>query len=356
MTNTSLPEDPHTIQTRLQALAPDYAKTPLTSVPKLASTFGLASVLFKDEGARTLGSFKSLGGTYAALRALARTSGEDFATVGAGTVPGDRLPDLLTASAGNHGLAVAAAARFAGSRARIFLYPGVSAARRERIVRMGAEIVDIDGTYDNAVDAARRAAESGAGILVADTSSDPEDAIVADVIAGYGVMPQEIREQIGDGPRPTHLFVQAGVGGLAAAMTTGLKDWLAQPARIVIVEPATAACVDAAIRTGRVERVPGDLSTSATMLACGEASEPALKRMAGLVDVMTVAEDRLLAEPALLAAAGGPETTPSGAAGLAGLRLAISNPDMAARFQLDASSRVLLLATEGPLNKEAKGE
>jgi diaminopropionate ammonia-lyase len=345
-------EDAHIIQTRLHALAPGYAATPLIALPELAAAHGLGAVFLKDEGARTLGSFKSLGGTYAALRALSRATGEDFAAIASGKVPAGRLPQLLTASAGNHGLAVAAAARFAGSRARIFLYPDVSRARRDRIVEMGAEIVDIDGTYDDAVDAAKKAAKDGAGILVADTSSDPDDPIVSDVIAGYGVIPQEIKEQIGEGLRPTHLFIQAGVGGLAAAMTTGLKDWLAQPARIVVVEPATAACVDVAIRTGNVERVPGDLTTSATMLACGEASRPALKLMAGLVDVVTVEEDRLLSEPLLLEAAGGPATTPSGAAGLAGLRRAIANPEMAVRLELDASSRVLLFVTEGPLNEE----
>jgi len=88
------------------------------------------------------------------------------------------------------------------------------------------------------------------------------------------------------------------------------------------------------------------------MLACGEASRPALKLMAGLVDVVTVEEDRLLSEPLLLEAAGGPATTPSGAAGLAGLRRAIANPEMAVRLELDASSRVLLFVTEGPLNEE----
>ena len=346
--NSLGPED---IARALRALSPDYAETPLLNLPSLASDLGIAAVYAKDESKRMLGSFKSLGGTYAALRALAAASGTDFKDI---IGYSGRLPDLITASAGNHGLAVASAARLAGSKARIFLYPGVSQARRRRIADMGAEIVEIDGTYDDAVAAAKSSALEGAGILVADTSTDRLDPIVADVIAGYGVMGWEIEKATAANgfALPTHLFVQAGVGGIAAALTSGLKDWMAAPARIIAVEPKSAACLSAALSSGSAVRVPGNLETSATMLACGEASRPALEVLASAnVEVVTLDEAALLDAPQKIRDAGGPPTTPSGAAGLAGLLMIAADAAARKHLGLDIKSRVLIVITEGQLSE-----
>jgi diaminopropionate ammonia-lyase len=265
------------IAQELLRLSPQYAPTPLLDLPKLAARLSVAQVLVKDESRRTLGSFKSLGGTYAGLRALARIAGTDIA----GLLDGKRprtLPALICASDGNHGLAVAAGAKFASAPARIYLHSGVGTARARRIEAQGAAIIWVDGTYDDAVDAALVAANAGEGILVADTTHDPSDRVSADVLAGYGVMASEIRRQAeaaGHG-RPTHLFAQAGCGGLAAAMTLGLKDWLATAGTVIVVEPEKAACVAAALDQGRVVRVPGDLVTSAK---CCRAVKRALRRL-----------------------------------------------------------------------------
>ncbi len=234
----------------LASLSSEYAATPLLDLPLLAARLGVAQVLAKDEGRRMLGSFKSLGGTYAGLRALARAANTDISSLIA-TCPAGQ-PALICASDGNHGLAVAAAARFAGARARVYLHRGVPEVRARRIEQQGAEVVWVDGTYDGTVDAAAAAARTGAGILVADTTNDPNDPVVRDVMAGYGVMAEEICQQIEatGHARPTHLFVQAGVGGLAAAMAEGLEDWLAPPRSIVVVEPETAPAVGAALVSG----------------------------------------------------------------------------------------------------------
>ena len=328
----------------LRRLSPDYAPTPLLDLPALAARFGVAQVLAKDEGKRALGSFKSLGGTYAGLRALARVAGCSIATLCDTVQPG--LPALVCASDGNHGLAVAAAARHAGGAARIYLHGTVPAWRAARIEAQGAEIVWVQGTYDDAVDAAAQAARAGAGILIADTTDDPDDPVVADVMAGYGVMAAEICEQIGAGPRPTHLFVQAGVGGLAAAMAAGLAKWMA-PGVVIAVEPEGVACVAVALTAGRPVRLGGSLDTAAEMLSCGEASAPALAMLQRYgARAVTVTEAALATAPGLLRELGGPATTPSGAAGFAGfVRVAQAEPD---DFRLDASSRVLVLVTEGP--------
>ncbi|WP_027132943.1 pyridoxal-phosphate dependent enzyme [Geminicoccus roseus] len=343
------------IAAELLRLSPSYAPTPLLDLPRLAQRCGVAQVLAKDEGRRMLGSFKSLGGTYAGLHALARAAGTTIAGLIDPARRPAKLPALVCASDGNHGLAVAAAARAAGAPARIYLHARVPAARADRIVAQGAEIVRVDGTYDDAVAAAAGAARAGSGILVADTTDDPGDPVVQDVMAGYGVMAHEIRRQVevAGHPRPTHLFVQAGVGGLAAAMADGLAAWMAPPAAVIVVEPASVACVAAALAADRPVRVPGELETAAEMLSCGEASAPALAvlRRHGARG-LTVPEAALGEATRLLRELGGPATTPSGAAGLAGL-LALQAQAAGAGFGLDAASRVLILVTEADLEEDA---
>src|SRR6478735_7846648 len=143
----------------LLRLSGAYAPTPLLDLSALAACLGVSQLLAKDESRRMLGSFKSLGGTYAGLRTLARLSGMDVS--GLLTARPSDLPALICASDGNHGLAVAAAARFAGTAARIFLHSGVPAIRARRIEQQGGEITWVQGTYDDAVDAAAAAARGG---------------------------------------------------------------------------------------------------------------------------------------------------------------------------------------------------
>lgn len=335
------------IAAMLGQLSPEYAPTPLLDLPKLAALCGVAQVLVKDEGRRMLRSFKSLGGTYAGLRALARASGMEVPALIAARPAGQKA--LICASDGNHGLAVAAAARFAGAPSRVFLHATVPAPRAQRIAEMGAEIVWVDGTYDDAVDAAAAAARDSGGILVADTTDRPDDPVVHDVMAGYGVIAAEIRDQIvaAGHERPTHLFIQAGVGGLAAAMAAGLGGWLDAPRAIVAVEPEAAPCVSAALATGKVVRVAGDLETTAGMLSCGEASAPAFAvLLAHGATAMTVPEKALDDLPALLATCDGPRTTPSGGAGVAGAILACTDP---ARQHPGPQARILLVISEAAL-------
>ena len=335
----------------LAGLSPDYAPTPLTPLSALARALGVAQLHAKDEGRRTLRSFKSLGGTYAGLRALARHARTDIATLVAQPGGNRDLPMLLCASDGNHGLAVAAAARHAGSRARVYLHAGVPESRAGRIREMGAEILRIEGTYDDSVDAALHASRRGEGILVADTSEDADDPVVADVVDGYGVIAYEARAQYAasGGPRPTHVFVQAGVGGLAAAMAEGMCGWMDEPSRIVVVEPDSVACVEAALVRGSAIRIPGDLETSAEMLSCGEASAPALRTLIRTgAQAVRVSEGDLARAVERLGDAGIP-TTASSAAGLAGLMAALDDPGCAGRIGLDAASRVMIIVSEAAL-------
>lgn len=190
----------------------DHRPTSLLELPELARLAAVRHVFVKCEGERPLGNFKMLGGMLAAERALSRAivavSREHY---------GGQLPRLICASDGNHGLAVAAAARRAGAEAAVYLPVGVEPSRAERIRSMGAQIVWISGTYDDAVRAASQAAANRDGLLIADTSDDPGSVVVRDVMDGYGRMTAELRDQIRKLPdSPSHLFIQAGVGGFAA--------------------------------------------------------------------------------------------------------------------------------------------
>lgn len=320
-------------------LAAAQVPTPLLDLPALARLAGVRQVLVKDEGCRPLGNFKVTGGLAAGLRALERAG------------PGGPAR-LVCASDGNHGLAVAAAARARGAQAWIFLPAHAGEDRARRIADLGAEVVRVEGTYDAAVEAARAAARDGAGLLIPDTSDDPDDPVVADVMAGYGDMARELVRDLADGA-PTHLLVQAGVGGLAAALADGLAD--AFPAmRVVVVEPELAACVGPALALGRPVQVDGDLDTCAGMLACGLASAGAVRiLLARRAQAITVGEAALAIAPRQLALAGGPASTPSGAAGLAGLLRAATDPTLRTGLGLDGGSRVLLVATERALDAAA---
>ena len=332
----------------------DYRPTPLIELPRLACLANVGRVFVKAEGERSLGSFKMLGGMVAGLRALARAAG--VATVqdlDSTRICRASLPRLICASDGNHGLAVAAAASRAGAAASIYLPVSVSRLRADRIEACGGEIVWISGTYDDAVSAAAQAAARGAGLLIQDTSTDPNDEVVKDVMAGYAFLSEELvcqfRDDVAD--RPGHVFVQAGVGGLAAAMAEGLRTFMQEPRRLLTVEPQSAACVAQALAAGHPVRLSGDLHTSAEMLSCGLASAPALAVLKRHhARSVVVREDQLQAAVAALREAGGPDTTPSGAAGLAGLLHVASQPELRVEHQLGPDSKVLLVATEGPVS------
>ncbi|GFE81804.1 diaminopropionate ammonia-lyase [Steroidobacter agaridevorans] len=330
-------------------LWPDAQPTSLLELPSLARLAGVGRVFVKVEGERPLGSFKAFGGMIAGVRALAAARGVSDARDLFSERIGTELPRLICASEGNHGLAVAAAAKKAGSKAIVFLPREVSTTRAARIEAFDAEIVRIDGTYDDAVAAAEAAATRGDGLLISDTANDPDSPVVNDVMAGYGMLADELIEQFNDPSRarPTHSFVQAGVGGLAAAMVDGLQPLLRAPSRFLIVEPDAAPSVARALQVGEPTLIEGDLHTSASMLACGMASAPALRILQRhSVASVLVSDVQLRVAAAELRSAGGPETTESGATGLAGLLQVAARRDLRSQHQLDNDSVVLLIATE----------
>ncbi|PSJ37310.1 pyridoxal-phosphate dependent enzyme [Allosphingosinicella deserti] len=325
--------------------------TPLVPAPSLARRCGIAAVHIKDESKRPFGNFKMLGGLGAGLKALARHAGLSVDELLAPHHVG--LPPLLCASDGNHGLAVAAAAHAAGGKALIFLPAQVDEARAGRIAAMGGDIRRVAGTYDDAVDEARMLAGTGGGLLVADTSDQLKDPVVGDVMAGYGRVAEEILNQNAGHPRFTHAFIQAGVGGLAAAMAQGLAPMIGEAPQMIVVEPERAACVAHALRTGFAERIAGTLDTKAEMLSCGIASASAVEILRRhRATAVTVSEAGLAAAVSILVSEAALPTTPSGAAGLTGLLRVAGTPWLRTAIRLGPGSRVLLVVTEGAVRFE----
>ena len=318
--------------------------TPLVALPGLAARLGLGALWVKDETRRfDLPAFKSLGVEFAVHELTAR-----------GALAG--VTTLVCASAGNHGRAVARAARHAGLNARVFLDRDVSAARVEAIRSEAAEVVRVDGTYDDAVRlAADDAARTGA-LVVSDTSWPGYELVPRDIMLGYTrVMDEAAAAWAGQGP-PDLMIVQAGVGGLLAAVASWSARHLGdtRPA-LVAVEPAFAACVQASARAGAPVAVAGPLTTIMAGLRCGEVSPLAFEVLAELVDGYIAVEDhwcraamRRFAHPE----PGDPAMVvgTSGAAGLAALLSATESAEARALFGTcapRAAPRVLLIATEG---------
>lgn len=338
---------------------PGYAPTPLRRLDDLAARSGFSGLFYKDEGSRFgLGSFKALGGAYAVARVLA---GEIARHTGRMPELGElrtgehhaltRALTVCCATDGNHGRSVAWGARLFGCRCRIYVHATVSAGRVAAIEAFGADVERVAGTYDEAVRKAAVDAAARGWVVVSDTSWPGYMEIPKDVMAGYGVMAAEAIDRIealGPAARPSHVFVQGGVGGLAAAILACFwQRYGADRPRLVVVEPVRAACLLASARTGEPAVVEGDLETVMAGLSCGEISHlawpilsPGAFAFMAIEDEAAIAVMRLLADRGIVAGE-------SATAGLAGALAARGHAESATALGLDRSSRVLVFGTEG---------
>jgi diaminopropionate ammonia-lyase len=339
---------------------PDYAPTPLRDLAGIAVRARLGTLCLKDEAGRFgLGSFKALGGAYAVADLLARELARRGVTSGASTADlmAGRWRDatgavtVTCATDGNHGRAVAWGAQRCHCRAVIFIHQTVSAHRAAAIAAYGAEIRRVPGTYDDAVRTAAAEAAARGWFVVSDTSWDGYTELPRAIMQGYRVMAAEAAEQW-DGPPPTHVFIQGGVGGVAAAVSVQMRTTYDPAPALVVVEPDRAACLLASAELGERTSIPGDLDTVMAGLACGEPSLLAWQELdrgaaafMAIPDEAALATMRLLAKEAIVAGE-------SGAAGLAGCLLAAADPAARETLGLGPGSRVLVFSTEGATDPE----
>lgn len=353
---------------------PGYRPTPLRSFPALARELGLASLWLKEEGPRLgLGSFKALGGPYGVLRILGReVEGRTGSPPRSADLIAGRFRDVVgdltvtCASTGNHGRSVAWGCRLLGCRCVIFVPTWVSEGRAAAIASHGATVERVEGGYDESLERARRAAEERGWFVISDKSRGRDSEEVArDVMQGYTVLVAEALEQLeggGQGPGtggpdaggpPTHVFVQAGVGGLAAAVTAHLWETLGpERPRLVVVESERADCLRRSAAAGGPVRLEGPLDTMMGGLACAEPSPLAWEIVGpGAHFFQTIADaDSVEAMRELAAPPGGDPPVAlgeSGAASAAGLLAAARSPEMRRLLGLGPEARVLTIGTEG---------
>jgi diaminopropionate ammonia-lyase len=308
---------------KLLGACPAYQPSPLIKTNAIANI----DLLIKDESQRMgLGSFKALGGVYAVAILLAEKWQEK---TGKKLSPEGFLSDefkqfaasitFICASAGNHGLAVASGARLFGAKARIHLSAEVPKAFEQRLLTKSATVIWSGKVYDDSVEAAKQDANNGNGFLLADGSWEGYTYPPSLVMEGYTVIAEELKEEFTQSKKwPTHVFLQAGVGGLAAAIAYMIRhNWEQQP-DIIIVEPDQAPCLQASHQNGKVTTVSGDISVMGR-LDCKAPSLLAFNTLEKSQVHYTTISDQDAIKATQTLQQNNIYTTPSGAAGLAGL-------------------------------------
>lgn len=343
---------------------PIYAETPLESLPGLAASLGIAGIDIKDEGQRYgLYSFKALGGAYAVARLVRDHAAK---VLNRSVEPAELLTDevkkvaaqltVCCATDGNHGRSVAAGAQMFGCNCVIFLHSGVSEGREKAIASFGAEIRRTAGNYDQSVAEASETADREGWTTVSDFAWEGYTEIPGMVMQGYSLMLDEISAQAKHAY--THIFVQGGVGGLAAAVAGHFLDreGAARP-KLTVVEPAKANCLQVSAEADRRTSIEAGDATVMAMLECYEPSLTAWDILEKSADFYLDLEDGYAVDALqrLARPVGGDKALrigESGVAGVAGLIAAANDQPIRQKLGLDASARVLLIGTEGATDPE----
>lgn len=345
---------------------PSYQPSALHELPGLSDTLKIGKLFYKDESLRFgLGSFKPLGGAYAVTRLLSRIlAGQGINDVDAGGLLQGQYSEQIShitvtaATDGNHGRSVAWGAQQCGCRCVIYIHEHVSQQREQAIQNLGAKVIRLSGTYDDSVRHAYQSAQADDWYIIQDTTDGEEIETTLDVMHGYTLLAEESLQQLGTDNYPTHIFLQAGVGGMAAAVLACFWYHLGKQRPISILsEPDSAACCFLSLEAGQPKVAEGELETIMAGLACGEISTLAWEVLKpGAAAAISVNDEaaadcmRLLAESRygdLPIVAG-----ESAVAGLASLIAVCGDDDARSKLQLDQNSRVLLIGSEGATDPE----
>ena len=352
---------------------PQYSITPLASLDGMAKHLGLGSLFVKDESYRFgLNAFKVLGGSFAMARYIAQQMGRDVGEMTYDYLTSEAFRQefgqatFFTATDGNHGRGVAWAANKLGQKAVVHMPKGSAKSRFDNIAKEGAKVTIEEVNYDDCVRmAAAEAAETKHGVVVQDTAWAGYEEIPAWIMQGYGTMANEAAEQLRqlEVNRPTHVFVQAGVGSLAGAVV-GYFTNLApnNPPKFVVMEAKAADCLyrGAVAGDGDPRIVDGDLTTIMAGLACGEPNILSWDILRNHVSAFVSCPDwvsargmRMLGMPVK-----GDPSVVSGESGAVGMGLisAIMEDDtyrdLREHLELDRFSQVLMFSTEGDTDPE----
>ncbi len=345
-----------------------YAPTPLQKLKGMAAACGIAEMFVKDESYRLeLNAFKVLGGAYAIARYIANQLNENIEDLPFERMISDEIKKKLgeitfvTATDGNHGRGVAWAANKLRQHSVVYMPKGSSPERLQNIKELGADASITEFNYDGAVAHANEMAEKNGWIMVQDTAWEGYEDIPVWIMQGYETMALESYQQM-NGMKPTHIFLQAGVGSMASAVTGFYANLYGDERPIItIVEPNKADCFYRTAKSGKIEFVTGDMDTIMAGLACGEPNTIAwevLKNWAdnfvSCPDYVTAKGMRMLASPV----DGDPKVISgeSGAVTMGLVAEVMQNSNLKwlqKKLYLDENSRVLLFSTEGDTDQSA---
>ena len=347
---------------------PQYSVTPLQKLSALASYLGVKGIYCKDESYRFgLNAFKVLGGSYAMGRYIAKELGRDISQLPYNVLSSDKLREefgqatFFTATDGNHGRGVAWAAKRLGQKAVVRMPKGTTKTRFDNIAKEGAEVTIEEVNYDDCVRmAAAEAAKTEHGIIVQDTAWAGYEEIPSWIMQGYGTLVLEADKQLKENgiDRPTHVFVQAGVGSLAGAVVGYFAHkYKENPPVMVVCEASAADCLyrSAVAKTGNLVNVTGDLQTIMAGLACGEGNTIGWDILKNHVDVFASCPDWMSAKATRIYAnpLGDDPHVVSGESGSVPLGFCFTAlhdedaKDLKEALKLDENSVVLVISTEG---------
>ena len=318
-----------------------YNSTPLLQLNKLTKELNLNKIYYKDESKRfNLKSFKALGGAYAVEKV---TKGNKDITVS-------------TATAGNHGRSVAWGAKRLGLKCKIFISEYVSDARGKAMQELGADVVKVKGNYENSLIECIKQSTENSWQIVQDVAWKDYMLIPTLTMAGYSVMMKEIVDQINN-EEITHIFLQAGVGGMAGAMVAGAARYLKNIPKMIVVEPDSAACVMESIKTGKLEKINITRESLMGGMSCGEPSLVPWKILKKSINnCISIPDDDIGKAMKLFANASfGDDKIVAGensVPGVISLIASCNDQNIKNKLDLDIKSKVLLIGCEGDTDQE----
>ena len=319
----------------------NYSPTPLILLNKLNDKLKLNKIFYKDESKRFhLKSFKALGGAYAVEKIII----------------GNDKKVISTATAGNHGRSVAWGSQKNNLECKIFISEFVSESRAQVMRSFGADVIRVKGNYEDSLNECIKQSKKNNWQIVQDVAWEDYKLVPKLTMAGYSVMMKEVSEQITN-EKISHVILQAGVGGMAAAMVAGIARYLDHIPQIIIVEPDSAACVLESIKKGKIEKISIEKESIMGGMSCGEVSLVPWEILKNSVHFcVTVSDDYISKTVKYLAnkefseekIIGGECSTP-GIASLIGLS---NNHETRKKISLNENSNVLLFGCEGDADEE----
>jgi len=318
----------------------DYKPTPLVNLIKLSNKLKLNNIFYKDESKRFhLKSFKALGGAYAVEK----------------TTQGNKNIIVATATAGNHGRSVAWGAQRLGLKCKIFISEYVSEARANSMRKLDAEVIRVNGNYEKSLERCISESNKNGWEIVQDVAWENYEYVPKLTMAGYSVMIKEISNQTDQ--YITHVFLQAGVGGMASGAIAGIAKYFKRIPKIIIVEPENADCVLKSVENGSLQKV--DIKKESIMggMSCGEVSLVPWKILKESVNTCTSVTDenvdltvamlrnKILSDVEIV---GGECSTP----GIISLIACTEDVEIRKNLELEESSNILIIGCEGDADED----